>query len=156
MSLIEQIQKDITDAMRAREELRLSTLRMVKTALKHKEIEKMSALTDQESAQILSTLIKQRKDSMEQFTKGGRPELAEKEAAEIVVIEEFLPKALDEAGLAKLVAETFAELEAALGHKPTVKEMGPAIKAVQAKLQAADVRAEGKAVSELVKKALAG
>ncbi len=82
--------------------------------------------------------------------------MAAKEAAEIVIIEEFLPKALDEAGLGLLVAEALAELEATLGHKPSQKEMGPAMKAVQAKLQAAGLRADGKAVSELVKKSLAG
>jgi hypothetical protein len=99
-------------------------------------------------------MIKQRRDSIEQFTNGNRPDLAAKEAAEIVIIEEFLPKALDETGLAKLVAETLAELETTLGHKLSQKEMGPSMKAVQAKLQAAGVRADGKAVSELVKKAL--
>ena len=83
MSLIEQIQKDITDAMKAREEHRLSTLRMVKSALKNREIEKMAPLDEKESQQILTTLIKQRKESIEQFTKGGRQEMADKEAAEI-------------------------------------------------------------------------
>src|SRR3979490_1922194 len=82
-SLIEQIQKDITTAMKAREEHRLSTLRMVKTALKNREIDKMAPLDDKEAKQVLSTLIKQRKDSVEQFTKGGRHEMADKEAAEI-------------------------------------------------------------------------
>ena len=101
-------------------------------------------------------MIKQRRDSIEQFTKGNRPELAAKEAAEIVVIEEFLPKALDEAGLDALVAEAVAELAAASGQQPTPKEMGPVIKAVQAKLQAAGLRAEGRLVSEAVKSALAG
>jgi hypothetical protein len=101
-------------------------------------------------------MIKQRRDSIEQFTKGNRPDLVAKEQSEIVVIEEFLPKALDEAGLATLVAEALAELAATLGHKPTPKDMGAAMKAVQAKLQAAGVRADGRAVSELVKKELAG
>jgi uncharacterized protein YqeY len=101
-------------------------------------------------------MIKQRHDSIEQFAKGNRPDLVAKEAAEIVVIEEFLPKALDEAGLAKVVTEALGELEASLGHKPTPKDMGPAMKAVQAKLQAEGLRADGRAVSELVKKALAG
>jgi hypothetical protein len=157
------ISQQIVTAMKAHDAERTGTLRLIKAALMNKAIEKRGAqkqldavLTQAESEQVLASMIKQRRDSIEQFTKGNRPELAAKEAAEIVVIEEFLPKALDEAGLTKLVAEALAELEASLGHKPTVMEMGPAIKAVQAKLQAAGVRAEGKAVSELVKKALAG
>src|SRR5947209_13550382 len=93
MSLVEQIQKDITTAMKARDEQRLSTLRMVKTALKNREIEKMAPLDDKESQAVLTTLIKQRKESVEQFTKGGRQEMADKEAAEIVLIETYLPKA---------------------------------------------------------------
>jgi uncharacterized protein YqeY len=101
-------------------------------------------------------MIKQRRDSIEQFTKGNRPELAAIEAAEITVIEEFLPKALDEAALTALIAETLAELSARSGKALTPKDMGPAIKAVQAKLQAAGVRAEGRVVSEAVKAALAG
>ena len=101
-------------------------------------------------------MIKQRRDSIEQFTKGGRLELAAKEAAEIVVIEEFLPKALDEAGLAALVADAVAEVTAAAGKAPTQKEMGAVMKAVQAKLQASGARAEGRLVSEIVKKSLAG
>src|SRR5438046_4361387 len=96
MPLVDQIQKDITAAMKAREEARLSTLRMVKTALKNREIEKMAPLDDKEAQQVLSTLIKQRKDSVEQFTKGGRQEMADKEAAEIKLIETYLPKAAGE------------------------------------------------------------
>jgi uncharacterized protein YqeY len=156
------ISKQMVTAMKAHDAERLGTLRLIKSALMNKAIEKRGAqkqldasLTQPESEQVLSSMIKQRRDSIEQFTNGDRPELAAKEAAEIVVIEEFLPKVLDEAGLAKLVAEALAELEATLGHKPTQKEMGPAMKAVQAKLQAAGVRADGKAVSELVKKTLA-
>src|SRR5579864_8752314 len=100
MSLIEQIQKDITTAMKARDEQRLSCLRMVKSALQNRQIEKMAPLDEQESQQVLSTLIKQRKDSIEQFTKGGRQEMADKEAAEITVIEGYLPKAASEADVA--------------------------------------------------------
>jgi hypothetical protein len=101
-------------------------------------------------------MIKQRRDSIDQFTRGNRPELAAAEAAEIVVIEEFLPKALDEAGLATLVAESIAEVAASTGNAPTPKEIGPVIKAAQAKLQAAGLRAEGRLVSEAVKRQLAG
>jgi uncharacterized protein len=157
------ISQQIVTAMKAHNAERLGTLRLIKSALMNKAIEKRgvlkqldASLTQPESEQVLASMIKQRRDSIEQFTNGNRPDLATKEAAEIVVIEEFLPKALDEAGLAKLVAEALAELETTLGRKPGQKEMGTAMKAVQAKLQAAGVRAEGKAVSELVKKELAG
>src|SRR6202166_3356908 len=97
MSLIEQIQSDIIAAMKAREEHRLSTLRMVKSALKNREIDKMAPLDEKESQAVLATLIKQRKDSVEHFTKGGRQEMADKEPAEIVLIESYLPKAAAEA-----------------------------------------------------------
>jgi uncharacterized protein len=157
------ISQQIVTAMKAHDAERTGTLRLIKTALMNKAIEKRAAqkqidaaLTQQESEQVLATMIKQRRDSIEQFTNGNRPDLAAKEQAEIVVIEEFLPKALDEAGLAALVAEALAGVEATLGHKPTQKDMGPSMKAVQAKLQAAGVRADGKAVSESVKKHLAG
>jgi uncharacterized protein YqeY len=150
------ISKQVVTAMKAHDSERTGTLRLIKDALKNKAIAKRTPLTEAESEQILASMIKQRRDSIEQFTKGNRPELAAKEASEIVVIEEFLPKALDEAGLAALVAEAVAEVATATGHKPGPKEMGPAIKAVQAKLQAAKLRAEGRAISELVKKQLAG
>jgi hypothetical protein len=100
-------------------------------------------------------MIKQRRDSIEQFTKGNRPELAAKEAAEIVVIEEYMPKVLDEEGLRKLVLEVVNERANAMGQKPTARDMGPVIKDVQARLQAAGLRAEGRVVSEAVKAALA-
>src|SRR3981189_3459072 len=100
MPLIDQIQKDIVTAMKAREEHRLSTLRMVKTALKNKEVDKMAPPDDKESQQVLSTLIKQRKESVEQFTKGGRQEMADKEAAEIKLIEAYLPKEAGEEEIA--------------------------------------------------------
>ena len=151
-----QISQQVIVAMKAHDVERTGTLRLIKNALKNKAIEKRAALTPAEEQQALATMIKQRRDSIEQFTKGNRPELAAKEAGEIVVIEEFLPKALDEAGLRALVAETVAEHAATSGQKPSPKEMGPVIKAVQAKLQAAGLRAEGRAVSELVKQALAG
>jgi uncharacterized protein YqeY len=150
------VSQQVILAMKARDAERTTTLRLIKNALKNKAIEKRAPLTPAESEQALATMIKQRRDSIEQFTRGNRPELAAKEAAEIVVIEEFLPKALDEAGLAALVGEAIAELTASSGQRPTPKEMGAVIKAVQAKLQAASLRAEGRLVSELVKKQLAG
>src|SRR5579863_7468991 len=150
------ISGQIVTAMKARDAERTGTLRLIKTALKNKAIEKRGALTPAEEQQSLATMIKQRRDSIEQFTKGNRPELAAKEAAEIVVIEEFLPKALDEAGLKALVAEAVSEQAAASGHAPMPKDMGPVIKLVQAKIQAKGLRAEGRIVSEQVKQALAG
>jgi hypothetical protein len=151
MPLIDQIQKDIVTAMKAREEQRLSTLRMVKTALKNKEIEKMAPLDDQESQQILSTLIKQRKDSIEQFTKGGRQEMADKEAAEILIIEAYLPKAAGEEEVVAGVRVVIAELGA-----PTMKDMGKVMKDVMARFAGAGIRVDGKVVSDVVKRELAG
>jgi len=150
------ITQQVIIAMKAHDAVRTTTLRLIKNALKNKAIEKRGPLTPAESELALATMIKQRRDSIEQFTKGNRPDLADIEAAEIVVIEEFLPKALDEAGLGALVTEALAEVAAASGKAPTPKEMGMVIKAVQAKLQAAGLRAEGRLVSELVKKELAG
>jgi uncharacterized protein YqeY len=149
MSIADQITKDITEAMKSRQEHRLSTLRMVKSALKNKEIEKRSPLTDPETLQVLSTLIKQRKDSVEQFTKGGRPELAEKEAAEIALIEQYMPKAVGEEEVTAVVRATIAEMGS-----PTLKEMGTVMKNVMGKFQGA--RVDGKLVSEKVKQELAG
>jgi len=151
-----QISQQIVTAMKAHDPIRTGTLRLIKNALKNKAIEKRQPLTQAESEQALATMIKQRRDSFEQFTQGHRPELAAIEAAEIVVIEEFLPKALDEAGLRALVTESIAEVAAAAGQKPGPRDMGPIMKAVQGKLQAAGLRAEGKVVSEMVKSALAG
>ncbi len=150
------ISQQIVTAMKAHDAERTGTLRLIKNALKNKAIEKRTALTQPESEQVLAGMIKQRRDSIDQFTKGNRPDLAAKETAEIVVIEEFLPKALDEAGLTTLVTGVVAEVEASLGHKPMQKDMGPVMKAVQAKLQSAGVRADGRLVSEQVKKLLAG
>jgi len=150
------ISQQIVAAMKAHDAERTGTLRLIKTALKNKAIEKRSALNSAEEQQALATMIKQRRDSIEQFTKGNRPELAAKEAAEITVIEEFLPKALDEAGLRSIVAEMIAAHAASTGQKPGPRDMGPVIKAVQARLQQDGVRAEGRIVSEAVKAALAG
>ncbi len=150
------VSQQVVVAMKAHDATRTQTLRLIKNALKNKSIEKRAPLTQPESEQVLATMIKQRRDSIEQFTNGNRADLAAIEAAEIVVIEEFLPKALDEAGLAALVSGAVAEVEATLGKKPTPKEMGLVMKAVQARLQAGGLRAEGRTVSELVKKQLAG
>jgi hypothetical protein len=151
-----QVNQQVILAMKAHDAVRTTTLRLIKNALKNQSIAKREKLTPAEEQQALATMIKQRRDSIEQFTNGNRPELAAAEAAEIVVIEEFLPKALDEAALTVLVAEAVAEVAAASGQKPTPKEMGQVMKAVQAKLQAASLRAEGRVVSDMAKKALAG
>jgi uncharacterized protein YqeY len=143
-------------AMKSREELRLSTLRMVKTAFKNKEIEKRAPLTDAEAQAILQTLIKQRRESVEMFVKGGRQELADKEAAEIAIIEAYQPRSASAEQIADFVADAVAEAtEASGGVKPGQKEMGTVMKAVQAKIAASGLRADGKQVSELVKAELA-
>ena len=149
------ITQQVVTAMKAHDAVRTTTLRLIKNALKNKAIEKRAPLTPAEEQQALATMIKQRRDSIEQFTKGNRPELAAKEAAEIVVIEEFLPKALDEAGLRAMVQDAVAAHTAETGQKPTPKEMGLVIKRVQATLQTSGARAEGRLVSEAVKNALA-
>ena len=144
MTLTEQIQRDITEAMRSREELRLSALRMMKTALKNREIEKRKPLTDPEAEQVLGTLIKQRHDSAEQFRRGGREELAAKEESEILIIEKYLPPVASEAEMEAAVSEALAETGAS-----SAKQMGLVMKAVTAKL--AGKRVDGRAVSEKVK-----
>ncbi len=151
MSLSEQIQKDIVAAMKAREEARLSTLRMVKSALKLREVEKMAPLDEIESQAVLTTLIKQRKESVEQFTKGGRLEMADKEAAEIVLIETYLPKAAGEAEVVAGVKAVIAEMGA-----PTMKDMGTVMKNAMARFSGAGMRVDGKMVSAAVKRELAG
>ena len=151
MAIGDQVQKDMVEAMRSRSELRLSTLRMVKAALKNKEVDKRAPLDEKESQQVLSTLIKQRRDSIEQFQKGGRQELADKEAAEIAIIEAYLPKALGEEEIVAAVKAVIAEMGS-----PTLKDMGTVMKNTMARLQAGGARVEGKTVSEIVKKQLGG
>ena len=149
MSITSQIQNDIVESMKARQELRLSTLRMVKSALKNKEIDKRAPLDEKEEMQVLSTLIKQRRDAAEQFTKGSRPELAAKELEEVVFIEGYLPKAVGPAEIAAAVQSVISEMGS-----PTAKDMGTVMKNVMAKF--AGARIDGKLVSDAVKKALAG
>ncbi len=151
MSISEQIQKDMTAAMKARDERRLSTLRMVRAALKNREIENRAPVDDREAMQVLGTLIKQRKDSVEQFTKGGRQDLADKEAGEITLIEAYLPKEAGADEIAATVRATIAEMGS-----PTMKDMGAVMKNVMAKFAAGGARVDGKVVSETVKKELSG
>jgi uncharacterized protein YqeY len=154
MSISKKIDADIIVAMKAKEEHRLTTLRMVKSALKSKAIDKRADLTEQEESAILTTLIKQRKDSIEQFLKGNRPELAEKEKTEITMIEGYLPQAAGEEQVRAIVQAAIAQL-AESGTKPTPKDMGTAMKAVQQRIAADGLRADGRMVSELVKAELA-
>ncbi len=147
MAIVEQVQSDMVAAMKAKAELRLSTLRMVKAALKNKEIEKRQPLTDAEAMAVLNTLIKQRKDSVEQFTKGRRQELADKESAEIRIIEAYLPKAVGEEEIVAAVRAVLAEMGS-----PTMKDMGAVMKNVMPRF--AGARVDGKLVSDTVKKEL--
>jgi uncharacterized protein YqeY len=150
LTISERVNQDIVAAMKARDEHRLGTLRMVKSALKNKEIDKRAALDDQEAMAVLNTLIKQRKDSIEQFTKGGRQEMADKEAAEIVLIETYLPKAAGQAEIDSGVKAVIAEMGS-----PTMKDMGTVMKNAMAKFAAQGMRVDGKNVSEAVKRELA-
>jgi uncharacterized protein YqeY len=153
-SLITRIDHDIIAAMKARDAERTTTLRMVKSALRNKEIEKRQPLTESEAQQILTTLIKQRRESVEQFTKGNRPELAAKEAGEITLIEAYMPKAAGEDEIRRHVQQAISELSAS-GAALGPKDMGTVMKAVQSRIQAAGVRADGRQVSEIVKSELA-
>jgi uncharacterized protein len=156
MTIGERVQADIVMAMKARDEHTLTTLRMVKSALKNKEIDKREKLTDAEEQQILTTLIKQRKESVESFTKGNRPELAEKERLEIQMIEAFLPKAVGEDVIRGVVRGAIDTLTKDCGgNKPGPKDMGPLMKVVQQRILADGLRADGKLVSEIVKAELA-
>jgi len=154
MAIGEKVQADIVMAMKAKEEHKLTTLRMVKSALKNKEIDKREKLTDAEESQILTTLIKQRKESVESFTKGGRPELAAKEQAEIAMIEGYLPKAAGEDVIRKVVQGAIDSLTTD-GKRPGPKDMGAVMKVVQQRILADGLRADGKLVSEIVKAELA-
>jgi len=135
------------EAMRGKQELRLSTLRMMKAALHNREVDKRGALDEKEELQVLSTMIKQRKDSVEAFEKGNRPELARKEAEEITIIEAFMPQAVGEEEILAAVRTAISEMGS-----PTMKDMGTVMKAVMAKF--AGARVDGKLVSEAVKREL--
>ena len=154
MTIGEKVQADIVVAMKAKEEHKLTTLRMVKSALKNKEIDKREKLSDVEESQILTTLIKQRKESVELFTKGGRPELAAKEQAEIAMIEGYLPRAAGEDVIRGVVAGAIDSMTTD-GKRPGPKDMGAVMKVVQQRILADRLRADGKLVSEIVKSELA-
>jgi uncharacterized protein len=147
MTLIEKISGDMTAAMRSKDQARLMPLRMAKAALMNREVEKGRALDESESQQVVASLIKQRRDSVEQFTAGGRPELAAREAAEITVLEAYLPPPLDPAEIERAVDEAVRETGAS-----AAKDMGRVMKAVMPKL--AGRGADGKIVNELVRRRL--
>jgi len=148
-SLVDEVSTAIADAMRKQESLRLGALRMLKAALMNRGIEKGRDLDDAESRQVVASLVKQRKDSIEQFTKGGRQDLADKEAAEIRVLESYLPPSADPAVVERAVADAIAESGAT-----SPKDVGRVMKAAMSKLTGQTV--DGKAVNELVRKRLGG
>ena len=148
MSLKDQIINDMTAAMKAQEAARTSTLRMVKAAIMNREKEGGGTVTDEDVLKLLRSQVKQRRDSVEQYQKAGRPELADKEIAEIAVIETYLPQAASEAQIEQAVSEAIAETGAS-----SMKDMGAVMKAVMPKL--AGKNADGRTVSETVKKKLA-
>jgi uncharacterized protein YqeY len=147
MALLDQIQKDIIAAMKGREEARLDALRMIKTALKKHEIDSMKPLDDATELQILNTLIKQRKESSDMFRKGNRPELADKEDAELKLIETYMPSAPTAEEIDAAIAEAIAETGVT-----SLKQMGVVMKAAQAKL--AGKRVDGKVLSDRVRSKL--
>jgi uncharacterized protein YqeY len=144
MTLAEKIQKDLVDAMRAKDELRLSVIRGIKSAITYKETEKIRKLYDAESIQLLQTLVKQRKESIDQFTKGNRPELADKESKELVIIESYLPGGASEGEMDAAIAKAIAETSAT-----SIKQMGAVVKAAKAALEGKTV--DGKALSDRVR-----
>jgi uncharacterized protein YqeY len=144
MTLSEKIQKDLVDAMRAKDELRLSVVRGIKAAIKHKEIEKIRPLDENESIQILQTLVKQRKESIDQFTKGNRPELADKETKELAILETYLPAGASDAEMDAAITKAIADTGAS-----SMKQMGAVVKAAKAVLEGKNV--DGKALSDRVR-----
>ena len=147
MSSVERIDRAIADAMRAKDRGRLSTLRLLKAALVNRSIERGQALDEAELQQVVTTLVKQRRESIEQFNRGGRPELAAKEAAEITILEEYLPPAMDAAELDRIVSLAIKEADAT-----SVKDLGRVMKLAMAKLAGQFV--DGRAVNELARRKL--
>ncbi|HEY8231457.1 MAG TPA: GatB/YqeY domain-containing protein [Vicinamibacteria bacterium] len=151
MTLTERITQDLTAAMKAKDAARTSTLRMAKAAIMNKEIDKKGALDDPETARLLQGLVKQREDAAEQYAKAGRTDLAEKEAAELVLLKAYLPAEVSDAEIAAAVDAALAETQAS-----SLKDMGKAMKAALAALQASGKAVDGKRVNEAVKKKLGG
>jgi hypothetical protein len=149
LALVDDLSASIADAMRSRDTIRLSTLRMLKAALMNREIERGHALDDSESLQVVTSLVKQRRDSIEQFTKGGRQDLVDKETSEIRVLDAYLPAPADPAAVEQAVVDAIRETGAA-----SPKDMGRVMKAAMARLAGQTV--DGKAINELVRRKLAG
>jgi uncharacterized protein YqeY len=149
MPLTEQLTKTIAEAMKARDQARLSPLRMLKAALMNREVERGRGLTEAEELQVVTTLVKQRKESIDQFGKGGRQDLVEKETGELLILETYLPPAVAVDDLERIVSEVVTETGAM-----SAKDMGKVMKGVMARLAGAQV--DGKAVNELVRRKLAG
>ena len=150
-SLVERLAQDLTTAMKAQDAPRTSALRMAKTALKNREIDKRAPLDDAEAVKVLQGLVKQREDSVEQFRKGNRPELAAKEEAEIVVLKAYLPQEASESEVSAAVEAAIAETGAA-----SAKDLGKVMKAAMAALQRAGKPADGRKVNEAARKRLGG
>ena len=144
MTFPERIQKELTDAMKARELLKIDVLRGIKTALKLKEVEKIRALSDLEALQVIQTLVKQRKDSIEQFTLGGRNDLVAREQAEVKILEGYLPEPISENELKTVISQVISELQAS-----SVKDIGRVMKTVLARFAGKNV--DGKTVNEIVR-----
>ena len=144
MALMDQVQKDMVAAMKGHEATRLDALRMLKTALMKYKVDTMKDLDEQSELQILNMLVKQRRESADMFRKGNRPELADKEEAELKLIESYMPSAPTEAEIDAAIAAALAETET-----PSLKQMGVVMKAAQAKL--AGKRVDGKALSDRVR-----
>jgi uncharacterized protein len=144
MTFSEKIQKDLTDAMRAKDELRLSVLRGIKSAIQYKETEKIRALDETESIQLLQTLVKQRKESIDQFTKGNRQDLVDKETKELAILEAYLPAGASEAEMDAAIQKAIAETSAT-----SMKQMGAVVKAAKTALEGKTV--DGKALSDRVR-----
>jgi hypothetical protein len=147
MSLSEQVQKDIVTAMKAKDELRLSVLRMIKSALQLKEVEKKRPLDGPESIQLLQTLAKQRKESIEQFAKGGRQDLVDKETSELKILESYLPAGASQVEMDAAIDKAINELGAT-----TIKQMGAVVKTAKEHLTGKAV--DGKALSDRVRERL--
>jgi hypothetical protein len=151
MTLVERLNQDLTAAMKARDAARTSTLRMAKAAIMNKEIDKKGALDDGEAGKLLQGLVKQREDAADQYQKANRPELAEKEQAEIVILKSYLPAEVTDAEVADAVDKAVSETGAS-----SLKDMGKAMKAALGALAASGKAVDGKRVNEAVKKKLGG
>ena len=154
MAISEQIGKDIITAMKAKEPFKVETLRMAKSAMKSKEIDKREPLTDAEEISTLQTMIKQRKDAAEQFAKGNRPELSAKEHEEIKLLEIYMPQTAGDDEIRAVIQGAIAHL-AKEGPKPGPKDMGAAMRVVQSRIMASGLHADNKTVSSILKEELA-